>query len=207
MDSESPTESDAPAPTQSKAFAYFENEEPPSIATSESKTSAKTSYAIVTSVWDANYASFALMLGWSIKQHNSIGALDIELVLLTLKDVEGTGAGITAENRTRLEKVGWTIREEEPLQVPGVNMSMIQKHRRKNLNKLQIFGWDEYEKIVFMDADTLCKGPLEELFHMPGGKCPPPILLAITKRLSKMVSRLRSCARLLAQGGDRYPFQ
>jgi hypothetical protein len=135
------------------------------------KPDAKPRYAIVTSVWDYKYSSLALMLGWSIKQHNDLAALGAELVLLTLHGGhlgDAAAPGITSENQTRLEKVGWKIRKEEHLKVPSVNFSLIQPHRRLNLNKLKIFGWTEYDKIVFMDADTLVKGPIDDLFAMPG---------------------------------------
>lgn len=132
---------------------------------------AEPRYAIVTSVWDYNYASLALMLGWSVQKHNDLKAMGVELVLLTLQgghlgDV--AAPGITAQNRTRLEKVGWNIRAEERMQVPQIDYSRIQPHRRLNLNKLKIFGWEEYDKIVFLDADTIVKGSIEELFSMPG---------------------------------------
>jgi hypothetical protein len=110
-----------------------------------------------------------LFLGWSIKKHNNLDNLGVELVLLTLHDTEHGHGGITAENATRLEAVGWKLRAEDSLTVPGLRMEKIQPHRRKNLNKLKIFGWEEYDKIVFMDADTACKGPIAELFEMPGG--------------------------------------
>ncbi|QDS71243.1 hypothetical protein FKW77_000122 [Venturia effusa] len=128
-------------------------------------------YAIVTSVWDHKYASLALMLGWSIKKHNDLRALGVELVLLTLRGGnldDATVSGITEQNRTRLEKVGWKIRAEERMQIPQIDYSRIQPHRRLNLNKLKIFGWAEYDKIVFLDADTIVKGSIEELFTMPG---------------------------------------
>jgi hypothetical protein len=149
-------------PTRSKPLARPEPVREPG---------AKPRYAIVTSVWDYNYASLALMLGWSIQKHNDLSALGVELVLLTLYgghlgDV--AAPGITALNRTRLEKAGWKIRTEERLKVPSVDFSLIKPHRRLNLNKLKIFGWDEYDKIVFMDADTLVKGSIEDLFTMPG---------------------------------------
>jgi hypothetical protein len=165
-----PTPEIAAPATPPKPFAYFEEETASSDALPDPTPSQgpKARHAIVTSVWDANYAAFALMLGWSIKQHNPLSKLGIDLVLLTLQEVDGE-PGITAENRTRLERAGWQIRIEDRLEVPGVNMSLIMKHRRSNLNKLKIFGWDEYDKIVFMDADMICKGPIEELFDMPGG--------------------------------------
>jgi hypothetical protein len=124
--------------------------------------------AVVTSAWGANYASMALMLGWTIMQHNDLKSLDAEMVLLTLP-WDGKGIGLTTENKTRLEKVGWKIRELERIQIEGVDFSQIQSHRRNNLNKLQPFGWVEYKKILYIDADTVVKGSFGELFDMPGG--------------------------------------
>lgn len=123
---------------------------------------------VVTSVWGSDYASMALMLGWTIMQHNDLKNLNAEMVLLTLP-WDGRGIGLTAENKTRLEKVGWNIRELDQIQIEGVNFSQIQPHRRNNLNKLQPFGWAEYEKILYIDADTVVKGKLGELLDMPGG--------------------------------------
>jgi len=129
--------------------------------------------AVVTSVWGYDYASMALMLGWSIKQHNDLVNLNADMILLTLP-WDNNGIGLTAENKTRLEKVGWMIRELEQIHIDGVDFAQIQPHRRNNLNKLQPFGWEEYEKIVFMDADTVVKGPFGELFAMPGSFAAAP---------------------------------
>ena len=126
------------------------------------------SNGIVTSVWGSNYASMALMLGWTIMQHNDLKNLNAEMVLLTLP-WDGNGIGLTVDNKTRLEKVGWNIRELEQIKIEGVDFSQIQSHRRNNLNKLQPFGWEEYEKILYIDADTVVKGNFGELFDMPGG--------------------------------------
>ena len=123
--------------------------------------------AVVTSVWGYDYASMALMLGWSITQHNDLPNLNADMILLTLP-WDNNGIGLTAENKTRLEKVGWKIRELEQIHIDGIDFTKIQPHRRNNLNKLQPFGWSEYDKIVFMDADTVVKGPFGELFAMPG---------------------------------------
>jgi hypothetical protein len=168
-----------PEATPTKPFAYFEEDAPalvnealikPTPTPPPASLPPKPRYAVVTSVWDSNYASLALMLGWSIKKHNPLEDLGIDLVLLTLTNDKDGAAGITVENATRLEKVGWKIRVEERMELPGVNMNLIQPHRRLNLNKLKIFGWEEYEKVVFMDADMICKGSIADLFTMPGGK-------------------------------------
>ncbi len=134
----------------------------------DAPTTAAKRKGIVTSVWGADYASMALMLGWTIMQHNDLKSLDAEMVLLTLRWY-GRGIGLTTENKTRLEKVGWNIKELDQIHIEGIDFSQIQSHRRNNLNKLQPFGWAEYEKILYLDADTVVKGDFGELFDMPGG--------------------------------------
>ena len=124
--------------------------------------------AIATSVWGPDYASMALMLGWTIMQHNDLKSLNAEMVLLTLP-WDDMGNGLTVENKTRLQKVGWNIRELDRIQIEGIDFSQIKPHRRNNLNKLQPFGWVEYEKVLYIDADTVVKGKFGELFDMPGG--------------------------------------
>ena len=124
--------------------------------------------AIVTAVWGSRYASLALMLGQSIKMHNDLDQINAELVILTLEREEGWTDGLTSENMTVLEEQGgWRIRSRPRLEVPGVDMDKIQPHRRLNLNKLQMFGWSEYERIMFIDADCFVKGSIEEIFKLP----------------------------------------
>lgn len=127
--------------------------------------SRKPRYAITSSVQTASFTAMALMLGYSIQKHNDLKAMDAELVLLIREDEED---GVTAENRTRLEKAGWKIRVAEELTFDGVDNSAIRSHHRHNLNKLHLWTWTEYERILFIDADVVCHGSLEELWQMPG---------------------------------------
>lgn len=127
--------------------------------------SRKPRYAITSSVQTASFTAMALMLGYSIQKHNDLKAMDAELVLLIREDEED---GVTAENKTRLEKAGWKIRVAEELTFDGVDNSAIRSHHRHNLNKLHLWTWTEYEKILFIDADVVCHGSLEELWQVPG---------------------------------------
>lgn len=122
-------------------------------------------YAITSSVQTASFTTMALVLGYSIQKHNDLRAMDAELVLLIREDNED---GVSAENRTRLEKAGWKIRVAEELKFDGVDNSAIRPHHRHNLNKLHLWTWTEYERILFIDADVVCHGSLEELWQMPG---------------------------------------
>jgi alpha-N-acetylglucosamine transferase len=78
------------------------------------------------------------------------------------------GDGVTADNKTRLEKAGWKVRVAEDLHFDGVDNDQIRAHHRHNLNKLHLWSWTEYEKILFIDADVVCKGSLADLWEMPG---------------------------------------
>jgi alpha-N-acetylglucosamine transferase len=112
----------------------------------------------------------ALMLGYSIRKHNDLAAMDAELVLLIREEGDN---GVTPQNRTRLEQAGWKVRVIKDLEFENVDNSKIRAHHRHNLNKLELWRWTEYEKILFIDADVVCKGPLGDLWDMPGGACSP----------------------------------
>lgn len=128
--------------------------------------SKKARYAITSSVQTASFTAYALMLGYSIQKHNDLAAMGAEMVLLIRE--EGAD-GVTKENRTRLEAAGWKVKVAEDLEFENVDNSKIRAHHRHNLNKLHLWSWTEYEKILFIDADVVCKGSLKELWEMPGG--------------------------------------
>lgn len=145
-----------------------------SVPSAASATAApKPRNVITSSVFTADYAGMALMLGWSIARNNNLAALDAEMVLLTVHDDTGKD-GITAENRTRLERAGWRVREAQALAFAGVNQTQIRSRHRHNLNKLHMWSWTEYERVAFVDADAVCKGSIAELLQMPGGERTPP---------------------------------
>lgn len=107
------------------------------------------------------------MLGYSIQKHNDLASMDAEMVLI----VREQGAdGVTKENRTRLEAAGWKVKVVKDLNFKGVDNSKIRAHHRHNLNKLVLWSWTEYDKILFIDADVVCKGSLKDLWGIPGGK-------------------------------------
>lgn len=122
-------------------------------------------YAITSSVQTASFAGLALNLAYSIQKYNDLKAMDAELILLVR--TEGKD-GVSAENITRFEKVGWKVQVAEELEFDNVDTSDIRSWHRHNLNKLHIWTWTQYEKIVFIDADVLCKGSFTELLQMPG---------------------------------------
>ncbi|KAK9449204.1 nucleotide-diphospho-sugar transferase [Limtongia smithiae] len=122
-------------------------------------------YAVASSVMTARFAQYAMMLAYTLQQHNDFEALDAELILLVR--TEGKDA-VTAHNITNLEKVGWRVLVEKDLEFEGVDKGKIRPYHRYNLNKLYLWSYTQYERIVFIDADTLCKNSIAELFVQPG---------------------------------------
>lgn len=125
----------------------------------------KPRFAITSSVQTGSFTAMAVFLAYTIQKHNDLRSMDAELVLLIREDIAD---GVSAENKTRLEKAGWNIRVAQELYFDGVDNSKIREHHRHNLNKLHLWTWTEYEKIMFIDADMACKGSLRELWEVPG---------------------------------------
>lgn len=125
----------------------------------------KPRYAITSSVQTASFAGLVLNLAYSIQKYNDLQAMDAELILLVR--TEGKD-GVSAENITRFEQVGWKVQVAEDLEFDNVDTGNIRSWHRHNLNKLHIWTWTQYEKILFIDADVLCKGSFAELFQVPG---------------------------------------
>ncbi|KAK6499799.1 hypothetical protein TWF481_010156 [Arthrobotrys musiformis] len=152
-----PLRSHAQSPRRSSSKLYTKEE--------QALIRRKPRYAITSTIQTGSYTALGLMLGYSIQKHNDLVAMDAELVMLVRS---GGQDGVSAENITRLEKAGWRVKEAEELEFENVDTSQIRSHHRHNLNKLHVWSWTEYERIIFLDADTVCKGSLAELWQMPG---------------------------------------
>lgn len=125
----------------------------------------KRRYAVTSSVQTSSYANIAMALGYTITKYNDLDSLGIDMVLLVR--TEGSDA-ITPQNITNLKKVGWDVRVAEDLEFDDVDIQKIRPWHRHNFNKLHLWTWTQYEKVVFVDADVLCKGSISDLFKMPG---------------------------------------
>lgn len=130
-----------------------------------SAVAVKRRYAVTSSVQTASYSGLALNLAYSILKCNDLAAMDAELILLVRTEGDD---GVSAENITRFEKVGWKVQVAEELEFENVNTNDIRAWHKHNLNKLHIWTWTQYEKVIFIDADVLCKGSFKELLQMPG---------------------------------------
>ena len=117
-----------------------------------------------------NYVPGVLLLGSSIRKANTRKANMITLGCMVAKDV-------SKEARLLLEKVFDVVKEVEYIEInPNlINHSneATRKVYAKTFTKLRCFEMTEYDKILFMDADTLVlKDDVFELFKLQTPACP-----------------------------------
>jgi alpha-N-acetylglucosamine transferase len=71
---------------------------------------------------------------------------------------------------SRLREVGWQVRQEHDIEVPG--MEYLQANYKRNYMKLRVWAWTEYKKIAVIDADCMCTGDVSLLLSDKFGKLP-----------------------------------
>lgn len=106
-------------------------------------------------------------MGYSLKQTNDLKAQNAEMVLFVRKH-----ANVSAAVLDKLRRVGWKLRIEDDLEFDNVEVMQIRYWHRWNLNKIRFWSWTEYDQILFIDADTLVKGDLSEIWNTPGSTSP-----------------------------------
>lgn len=117
-----------------------------------------------------NYVPGALLLGSSIRKANPRKANMITLGCMVAKDV-------SKEARLLLEKVFDVVKEVEYIEInPNLINHANEATRKiyaKTFTKLRCFEMTEYDKILFMDADTLVlKDDIFSLFNLKTPACP-----------------------------------
>ena len=117
-----------------------------------------------------NYVPGALLLGSSIRKANPRKANMITLGCMVAKDV-------SKEAHVLLEKVFDMVKEVEYIEInPNLINHANEATRKvyaKTFTKLRCFEMTEYDKILFMDADTLVlKDDVFELFKLQTPACP-----------------------------------
>jgi alpha-N-acetylglucosamine transferase len=118
--------------------------------------------AIVTNVQNELYIPHTLVLGHTL-QKNSV--IPPETHLVALLPIDHT---ISPASLSRLKKVGWTIRFEHDLSVPGIETP--KETFQSNFIKLRIWSWVEYAKIAWIDADCIVLGDMSHLLSDSFGK-------------------------------------
>lgn len=123
--------------------------------------------AFVSSLYTEPYYPLALALGYSLAQTNDLAAQGAEMVLFVRK-----AANMSEDALSKLRKIGWTLRIEDDIELPNVDVDKIRSWHRWNLNKIRFWSWTEYDQIFFIDSDTLVKGDLSEAWGTPGSIFP-----------------------------------
>ncbi|KAJ7569276.1 hypothetical protein O6H91_01G069700 [Diphasiastrum complanatum] len=100
-----------------------------------------------------NYVCGAIALAHSIRQSGS----KRDLVIMVDRHIH-------FEHRVGLQKAGWKIREVKRIRNPKANDSA---YNRWNYSKFRLWQLVEYEKIVFLDADSIVLKNLDFLFDLP----------------------------------------
>ena len=120
--------------------------------------------AFASSVYTDNFVPLALALGYSLTRTNNLHAQNADMVLFVRQ-----GANVSLASLERLRRVGWKVRVEDDIELTGVDVSEIEPSHTWNLNKLRVWSWIEYDQVFFIDADTLVKADLSEVWNTPGG--------------------------------------
>ncbi|PKU75313.1 Galactinol synthase 1 [Dendrobium catenatum] len=85
-----------------------------------------------------------------------------ELVVAVLPDVP-------AEHREMLRLQGCVVREIEPVHPPANQVQFAMPYYVINYSKLRIWNFDEYSKLIYLDADIQVYDNIDHLFDLPDG--------------------------------------
>ncbi|MFT3765000.1 MAG: glycosyltransferase family 8 protein [Minicystis sp.] len=79
--------------------------------------------------------------------------------------------------RDRLAAQGWTIREVDPIENPNPATQQMLPRFGAAYTKLRAWELDEYDKLVFLDADTIVVKNVDDLFERPALAAAPDFFL------------------------------
>lgn len=171
----------------SSTFKYAANVDP---------TLQRGRYACMTFIKDndVGFLRGAAVLGESLLATNSA----CERTVMVTPEVN-------AVSRVRLMHAGWKLREVATFPTPILSCNDTKwGGSNSEWGKLQVFNLTEYDKLLYLDADTLVKQSVDAVFHRPGypltsapGMFPPDsfnagvMLLSPSSRLYEhMLSRI-----------------
>ena len=152
-----------------------------------------------TSVWtmlndNPAYIKSALKLGRALKKHTT--KTDFDLVVMTLKNKP-----LSQESMSQLAQIGYTNCIIDPIR-PTHLEGKTRKDLQEKFGVLHVFSMTVYDTVLFMDADTFVKGPIDDLLSMDlHGKT-----IGVTKdiRSRKWVESFNTGVMLLHPSIDTY---
>jgi glycogenin glucosyltransferase len=85
-------------------------------------------------------------------------------------------ADVSPAARARLEGEGWQVRPIEPIPCPNTDELLFARFAL-SFSKLRAFELVEFDKVVFLDADTIVLSQIEELFERPSLAAAPDFFM------------------------------
>jgi hypothetical protein len=82
---------------------------------------------------------------------------------------------VSAAARARLVAEGWLLRDVQPIRNPTADR--LAPRFANVFTKLRVWGLTEYEKVVFLDGDTVVVRNIDELFERPSLAAAPDFLM------------------------------
>ena len=110
-------------------------------------------FAVVTTLRSPDYMMALREFSCSLKKTNP----DLPLIIVIAEGDDSTSPTVLEELRAFGE-----VREVEDLKIPNNNF-------RYSLNwiKVRFWQWEEYDALLIIDADTIVRGSMTHLFHLP----------------------------------------
>ncbi len=125
------------------------------------------SAAYVTTLCNGDgYLPGVAALGKSLDAH---GATFPRIVLVT--------ADVPAKARERLKKLGWQLRDVEPLDNPHPKKAQLFERFQSVYTKLRAWQLTDLEKVVLLDADLITLQNIDDLFDRPSIAAAPDFFL------------------------------
>ena len=161
----------------------------------------KTAYATTLCNGDG-YVPGVETLGRSLRARGT----QVPMVAMVTEDV-------SKEARGRLSEQGWILREVAPITNPSSAADQLFPRFDNVFTKLRAWELTDFDKVVFLDADTLVLQNIDELFDRPEIAAAPDffmsdrfnsgvmVLTPSTETFEKMVKTLASSASY--DGGDQ----
>lgn len=157
-----------PAPAHEEETKYVSPRIPTGLKDPVIDTAIQGHNVITSAIFTSWYTSFALLLAYTIRKYNDISKYNAEMVLMVIRKSEQEPDGITERDAEVLQNAGWILRDVEPLKWDSVDLSKIPPNHRTTLNKLHVWNWTEYDRVLYIDADCVVKNEFSDLFRVPG---------------------------------------
>ncbi|CAF1077003.1 unnamed protein product [Adineta ricciae] len=139
----------------------------PSITKFDLESNETNREAFVTLITGDTYVAAALVLGYTLKKHESMKSRQRDMIALIKH-----GLILDEQHRRMLEDVGWKLIEATTFSFPGTVIPRL----IDGLLKLHVWSMTQYARIAVLDADAIVTGSIEEPFKFMRSNMDIPLL-------------------------------